>query len=149
MKTTLIILAVIAVLAVAGIAWARYKGYCTGDMVQNITAHLTNRLDLDEPQRARLDALADTFRRARDDWQAGRQQTGAQIVDLLGAPTLDRDRALGLIDERRQIFDDHKQDLVQAIGDFTDSLNADQRQRLVEMVTWLANRRWGPGGWRH
>lgn len=149
MKTALIILAVVAVLAVAGLAWARHKGYCKGDMVTFVAARLTNKLDLDEAQRGKLDALADTVRKLRGDWRKGREQVGAEVAGLLESPALDRARALTLVDTRREVFDDHKQDLVQAIGDFTDSLSSDQRRRLADMVTRLASHRCGPPGWAH
>lgn len=149
MKTALIILTVVAVVIVAGLAWARHKGYCKGDMVSFVAARLTSKLDLDEAQRGKLDALADTVRQLRGSWRKDREQVGAEVAGLLETPALDRDRALTLVDSRREVFDDHKQDLVQAAGDFTDSLSGDQRRKLADMISRLASRRCGPPGWAH
>jgi Spy/CpxP family protein refolding chaperone len=145
MKTTLIILGIVALVGVAGFAWAKSQGYCgEGGHTQFMADRLEGKLDLDEGQRAQLDDLTRLIRELRGNWVEQRTQVRDEVVALISAPTLDRDQAEALLERGRQAMLEHRREVVDAFADFSDSLEPDQRARLAEMVEQRMLHRWGP-----
>lgn len=68
----------------------------------------------------------------RDSWQQQRRHTHAALGTLLEGNRLDRQRATTLLEEKCQAAQTHGSALVDAFGDFFDSLEPWQRQRLQE-----------------
>ncbi|MCB1876816.1 MAG: periplasmic heavy metal sensor [Chromatiales bacterium] len=146
LKTFLIVLALIGVVGAAGAAWAKHNGYCSGgDRMQHIADRITRKLDLNEQQQAKLKALVDTAREMRGERQAGKAQMRERVDSLLAASALDREQVLALIGERQQVFAANKERLVNAFADFSDSLNAEQRGELAQMIGKRLDGRWGHG----
>ncbi len=150
MKILLIISALIAVLAIAGLAWAGHRGICGhGDLVEHVAKRISHRLDLNVEQTKELQDFAEQIRGQRDDWAARRSQTRQEIDGLLVAPTLDRERLMALIDERHQDLNTRVRDLAEGFADFSDSLEPEQRTRLAELIGERMTRPWGPPRWVH
>ena len=150
LKTTLIIIAILGVFAVAGLAWAKHKGYCTGgDYLQRASERISGKLDLNDEQNAKLQGLTEALRSLREDWMARRTGLNAEIGNLLATPTLDRDAAMDLLQERHQAMTGHKQGIIAAFADFSDSLQPEQRARLAELIADRMQHRWGQPRWAH
>jgi Spy/CpxP family protein refolding chaperone len=150
LKILLIAAAVLGVVAIVGIAWANHKGYCsTGDYVEHVAQRVTRKLDLDEEQAAKLRGFGDRLRGLRSDWTERKTQMRQEIERLLGEPSLDRERATALLDERRLAMAERRHELVDAFADFTDSLHPEQRARLAELIAERMERRWGHPRWAH
>ena len=77
--------------------------------------------------------------------QAGKAQMRERVDSLLAASALDREQVLALIGERQQVFAANKERLVNAFADFSDSLNAEQRGELAQMIGKRLDGRWGHG----
>lgn len=149
LKILLITLAIVAIIA-TGITWAKHNGYCRGgDFMQHITERVSRKLDLNDEQRLKLDAFAETLRELRGNWTERRGQMGVEVEGLLAAPLLDRDRVMALLEERHQALSNRKGEVVDAFADFSDSLRPEQRTRLAELIARRMERRWGPPGWSH
>ncbi len=150
LKTVLITLGVLGVIAVAGMAWAKHNGYCTAESrMQHITQRVGHKLDLKDDQLERLEVFAETLRGLRNESQEQRATMQDHVAELLSAPALDRDRAVGLIDERYQPMGDSKRALVDAFADFSDSLTPEQRSRLAGLIGDRLIHRWGHPRWAH
>ncbi len=150
LKTILITLLFLGVIAAAGAAWAKHKGYCSADgRLQHITQRVGSKLDLNEEQLGRLEVFAGTLQGMRNERQDHRVAMKNDVTELLSAPALDRDRAMALIDERYQSMGDSKQSVVDAFADFSDSLEPEQRARLAEMIGDRMMHRWGHPRWAH
>lgn len=147
LKILLITLAIVAI-TVAGITWARHNGYCRGgDSMQHITERVSRKLDLNDEQKLKLEAFAETLQKLRSDWSERRTQMSAEVEDILAGPSLDRDRVIALLDERHQAVNERKGEVVDAFATFSDSLQPEQRTRLAELIAARMERRWGPPGW--
>jgi Spy/CpxP family protein refolding chaperone len=149
-KTILITVAVVGVIAVAGVAWAKHSGYCRGyDRMSHITERISRKLDLNDEQRDRLLGFAKGLRGLREHGRELRSGMREEVVDLLAAPQLDRERAAELVDRRIQAMVESKQRLIDAFADFSDSLEPEQRTRLVELMGERLDRGWGHASWAH
>jgi Spy/CpxP family protein refolding chaperone len=150
LKILLITLTVLGIIAIAGFAWAKHQGYCSGgDFMQRVTDRVSRKLDLNEDQTAKLQGLAEKLRALRGDRTEGRTQLRDDIEGLLAAPTLDRNRALTLLDQRHRSMAERKGELVGAFADFSDSLQPEQRTRLAELLTKRLGHHWGAPRWAH
>ena len=148
LKTTLIVLLVLGVIAAAGAGWARHNGYCSAEnRMQHISERIGRRLDLNDDQQRQLEVLVGTLRELRSEQREHRYAVKEGAAELLSAPSLDRDRAIALIDERLQRMDAGKHTLVDAFADFSDSLAPEQRSRLAALIEdrWMG--RWGRHHW--
>jgi len=57
-------------------------------------------------------------------------------------PTLKRDRVMALLAERHQAVLPHEGEVIDALGDFTDSRRPHQRSRLAELIAHRLQYRW-------
>lgn len=150
LKTILIALLFLGAVAAAGAAWAKHKGYCSADSrIHHITERVGRKLDLNEDQLGRLDVFAETLKGMRNEHQDHRTAMKDRITELLSAPSLDRDRAVALIDERYQTTGDRKRAMVNAFADFSDSLAPEQRAQLAGLIGDRMMHRWGHPSWAH
>ena len=150
LKTTLIVLIVLGVIAAGGVAWAKHNGYCSAESrMQHISERIGHKLDLNDDQQGRLESFVGTLRELRGEQQDRRRGMKQDVTELLSAPELDRERAIALIDERFQSIDDRKRTLVDAFADFSDSLAPEQRARLAELIEQRRMGRWGRHHWAY
>lgn len=150
LKTILISLAVFGVLLGVGAAWAKHRGYCNhSDRVQFITQRLTHKLDLTDEQQSGLSALADKFSELRDDAVDRKNSIRDSVIGLLSAPSLDRELAADLLEEGFKSMAERKRELIDAVAEFTDSLQPDQRAQLTELIGDRLAYHWGHHRWAH
>jgi len=144
LKFLLTTLAVVGVVAFAGIAWAKHNGYCSdGNRLQHVTERISRKLDLTEAQKAKLQSFAETLHSLRGEGTELRAQLRDALDNLLAAPLLDRDRVTQLLEERHQAMEALKGELVDTFADFSDSLQPEQRTRLAELIAKRMEHRWG------
>lgn len=93
---------------------------------------VTRELDLDQAQRDRLVSLKDELLQVHASVREERKDVHDEILELLSQPQLDRARVLSMINERADAVREHAPQLVDAAGDFYDSLTAEQRKELRE-----------------
>jgi len=150
LKTILLSLAALSVAVGVGVAWAKHRGECTeGGPFGTITDRVASKLELSEPQRAKLDDFAQALRELRSGWRDRRSALREEIDGLLAAPALDRARAYQLVDERQQAFEERSHQLVDRFADFTDTLRPEQRTQLAELIGERMDRRWRHFGRDH
>jgi len=94
----------------------------------------TSKLDLDETQVAKLNVLKDAMLSARKDFQRNRESGREAITAMLAKPTLDRDQAMGLVNQHTAAVNAQAPQVIAALGDFYDSLNPEQQNTLREFV---------------
>jgi Spy/CpxP family protein refolding chaperone len=137
-------------MAVIGVAWAMYSGNCSAEgHIGHVTERIGRKLELNDNQQGHLQAFAQNLLSLRSERQNYRLAMKDGITELLSAPSLDRERAVALIDERYQAIDENKRTLVEAFADFSDSLAPEQRSRLAGLIGDRLMHRWGPPGWAH
>ncbi|MCU7811854.1 MAG: periplasmic heavy metal sensor [Candidatus Thiodiazotropha sp. (ex Notomyrtea botanica)] len=142
-KTTLIIVAILALLLISGVAIARYKGFCNGPegRISWVTERLGKKLDLDETQRTQLTQLKDQTLDIMQEMRDERESTAETTIALLDSPTLDREQARQLVAEKQTQLASAADQLIDVFADFSDNLRDDQRSKLQEMIQHHRDRR--------
>ena len=100
------------------------------ERAEHLVEYVSDDLDLDETQIASLNALKAKLLDLRKAMQQGQADSRDALLEIVSQPTLDRDRAVALIQGRLQTLQDQTPQIVAAIGDFYDGLNAEQQQEL-------------------
>lgn len=88
---------------------------------------VTRKLDLDAAQKQKLDVLADKLVAQRAAMIGHTADPRAELEALVAGPTFDRARALSLLDEKTRVLQTATPEVVNALADFYDSLNAAQQ----------------------
>ena len=96
---------------------------------------ITEELELNEAQQRKLSQVRDVMLDARKHIHDTRKDARESILELLSQPELDRQQVLALINERSEAVRGRAPQVVDAIGDFYDSLDARQRDELREHVS--------------
>ncbi|HBE93256.1 MAG TPA: hypothetical protein DDW55_12325 [Gammaproteobacteria bacterium] len=99
-------------------------------MVQKITKEL----NLNETQESRLVDVKDVFLDARKTMRGNRVQHSADVIAMLNQPTFDRDMANAIVSQYIETVNSRAPVIIDAIGNFYDSLDDAQRAELREFV---------------
>lgn len=131
-----------------GPGWHRGAGPMTEADVQQMRTRIVERagtkLNLDAAQKAKLDTLADALQAQRAALAAGPGGTmRGELKGLIAGERFDRSGAQALLDRKTGAVRDKAPAVLQAFGDFYDSLKPEQQQQLREMLD--RGRRWGRG----
>ncbi len=104
------------------------------ERAEHLVEYVSNDLDLNETQTTSLNALKSELLDLRKAMKQGQADNRDALLEILSQPALDRDRAVNLIQGRLQTLQDQTPQIVAAIGNFYDGLNAEQQQELREKV---------------
>ena len=99
-------------------------------MVQKVT----NELELDQTQQARLAAVKNEFLDMRKSMRSDREQTRTDVLAMLKQPTLDRGKANAIVGQYIEKVNSRSPVIIDAIGDFYDSLDDAQRAELTAVL---------------
>lgn len=123
-------------LLVAGVAACNHGMHCgsaeeRGEwMVQKVS----DELELDQMQHARLEAVKDEFLSMRQSIRSDREQTRTDVLAMLQQPKLDRDRANAIVSQYIETINSRSPLIIDAVANFYDSLNDEQRAELTEFI---------------
>jgi len=130
-----------AVLLAAGSSGAVYAfsrhgdwGMSAAEKVEFVSARVTRNLQLDDAQQQRFSAMAELVATTLQQLRPMGEQHLGEISELLQQPSFNQARALELIQQKTQLVNDRAPSLIAALADFLDSLNAQQKQQLEEML---------------
>lgn len=136
--STRIIAAVMLVVGSTGIVYAVSKhgdwGMTPEEKVDFVSDRVTKKLELTDVQRSKFVALAESIADTLREVKPGREQRMADIAGLLDQPVFDQARALQLVQQKTQLVNDRAPGLIASLGEFVDSLNAEQKQQLQEFL---------------
>ena len=76
----------------------------------------------------------------RKEMHADRQSTHDEILAMLDQPQLDRQKVLSLVEQKTGSINQYAPQVVNALGEFYDSLSAEQREELREHVAKMDER---------
>ena len=97
-----------------------------------VAAYIADELELDAVQTQALDVLKDQMLSAHHIIKA--KSIREEATALLNAETFDRAQALELINAKTASVNEQAPDLVNAVGDFLDSLNSEQKNEMLEIM---------------
>ncbi|WP_455220986.1 Spy/CpxP family protein refolding chaperone [Kaarinaea lacus] len=98
---------------------------------------VTDELELNEAQKNKLELVHQEILKARKEMQADRQTMRTELLTILEQPHLDRQRVLRIVEEKTTAINQHAPQVVNALGDFYDSLSDEQRQEIREHIAEL------------
>ncbi|MES2972667.1 MAG: Spy/CpxP family protein refolding chaperone [Pseudomonadota bacterium] len=105
-----------------------------------IVDRVSSKLDLDAAQKVKLNVLADKLQAQRTAIR-GTTDPRAEVQALVVGDKFDRTKAQALVSGKTQAVQAGSPEVIAALGDFYDSLNAAQQQKVRDFM----QRR---GGWR-
>ena len=107
------------------------------DMAQHqaaMLAHIGKTLNLDANQAAKLQVLANTLHAGHAALTGGAVNPHERMKALIAGNTFDRAGAQQLVNEKVQQIQTNSPALINAAGDFFDSLNATQQQQVRDFA---------------
>ena len=111
-----------------------------GKMVERVSG----KLDLNAEQKQRLTVLAEKLHAQRLALMGDKPNPRADIQALVAGERFDRARAQTLVAEKTAALTSQSPEVIAAMGDFYDSLNPAQQQKVREFMN--RGRRWGRHG---
>jgi len=104
---------------------------------------ISNKLDLDAAQRAKLAVLADELIAQRAALRAGADPK-TEMQALVAGPQFDRARGQALLDQKLGSVKDNGPKVIAAMADFYDSLKPEQQAKARDFMAH-ARQHWGGG----
>lgn len=96
---------------------------------------VNDELKLDEAQKQRLTALAQSVREQRRALVGTMTDPRAELQALVAGSQFDRARALAIVEEKTSVLRSKSPEVIAATADFFDSLNPEQQQKLRDHLT--------------
>lgn len=130
-KRTIIYISGIALLTTSIVACNRGTPEERGE---RIVEKVTEELELTATQQAKLSEVKNEFLETRKTMRSNREQTKTDIQEMLKQPTLDRNKANSIVNQHIETIHSRSPVIIDAIGDFYDSLDDEQRVELREFI---------------
>ena len=112
------------------------------EMRGKIVERVSGKLDLNDAQKRKLNALADQLQAQRMALVGSMPDPRARVQALVAGDKFDRAQAQALLQEKTQAVQAHSPDVLNALADFYDSLDAGQQQKVRELMQrrkgWMA-----------
>ena len=125
--------------SLAGCAHHRHSGTMSeadiGQLRDRFIDKASRELTLDEAQKAKLGRLADAIKAQRAALMADGANPRSALQALVTGPQFDRAKAQALIDGKTGAVRDKAPAVVNAMGDFYDSLQPAQQQKLRDFMS--------------
>ncbi|MCB2018802.1 MAG: Spy/CpxP family protein refolding chaperone [Hydrogenophaga sp.] len=109
-----------------------------------VVDRISGKLDLNAEQKLKLEALADQMIASRKAFR-GDTDPRADIQSLVAGDKFDRSKAQQLLDQKLQAAQGNGPQMLNAFGDFYDSLNAEQQKQVRERLEKRRHGWWGRG----
>lgn len=150
MKTpTKIIAAVVVALAIGTTGYAVAGKHMRADHAEHAdyaVGFIAKKLNLDTTQEQALDALKDQMLVAKETMHGDMETSKADARSLIESETFDKAKALDLVTSKTSTVNAVAPELVAALGNFLDTLDAEQKAEILEFMDSHKGKR---GGWRH
>lgn len=101
-----------------------------GKVVQRVS----NKLDLNEAQKQKLNLLADKLEAQRTAFMGKSVDPRAEMQAIVVGDKLDRARAQTLLEAKTRAVQTSSPEVINALADFYDSLNLDQQQQVRNLM---------------
>lgn len=103
------------------------------DVRNTVVEKVGRHLDLNPAQKAKLGVLADEIVASRQAFKGGTDPR-TDVAALITSERFDRSKAQQLLDQKTQVVQGNGPKLLSAFGDFYDSLDPGQQQRVRERL---------------
>ena len=143
-----------ASLLVGGLAACSHGRYEHGPMTEErmtemrtkLIERASSQLKLNEAQKQKLNLLADALQTQRKAMMGPSTPPRAEMQALVAGDKFDRARAQALLDEKTRAVQTGGPAVIAALGDFFDSLDAEQQKQVRELMQQRHRGWWGHPG---
>lgn len=115
-----------------------HRGPMSAEKLAEVRGRMVDRvskkLDLNEAQKAKLITLADQLEAQRTAFVGKTTDPRAEVQAIVSGVKFDRARAQTLMEEKTRAIQAHSPEVINALADFYDSLNADQQQQVRDFT---------------
>ncbi|CAN7457810.1 Spy/CpxP family protein refolding chaperone [Acidovorax sp. Leaf78] len=112
------------------------------EMRGKVVERVSSKLDLTDAQKLKLNVLADKLEAQRTAFVGKTSDPRAEVQAIMAGDKFDRTRAQALMDEKTRAVQANSPEVITALADFYDSLNADQQQKVRDLMQrrkgWMA-----------
>lgn len=133
---------VIAVVGI-GVAGAGYKHYQGHHNPDRVVERISDRLDLTDDQRQKLETVKDAFLQSKKDMRHEREDVINQVIEEIRKPEIDQARVMELIEKRKSRVDSIARQVLGPVIEFHKSLDEAQREKVINRLESI--RDWGHG----
>lgn len=123
---------------------ANWSDESVAEVRAKVVSKISKKLELNAAQQQKLDGLADEIVAQRSAFRGQGNDAKVDIPALIQGDKFDRVRAQALLDQKTQAIQTNAPKVLAALGDFYDSLNAEQQNE----VRSLQEHRHGWFSWR-
>ncbi len=95
---------------------------------------VSSQLNLNEDQKKKLSVLSDRMQEQRTAMAGRSGDPRSEFKSVISGTTLDRAKAQAMVDERAASVRSKSPELITAAGDFYDSLNPEQQQKVRDFM---------------
>jgi len=139
MKTsTKIIIATVTTFGIASGVFAfgahKFKNMSMHDKAEMINERVSSRLDLNETQETKLETLTDRMATLVQEAKNKSGNHKAMISSFINDQPLDQAAILEKINSKTSVINQHAPEMVGLLANFVDSLNAEQKEEIKEMM---------------
>ena len=117
-----------------GHRWQSMSEQDAAAMKARVIDKVSQKLELDDAQKARLGVLADKMREQRNAIVGNTTDPRAELQALVAGTSFDRSRASALIESKLGAVQSKAPEVMNALADFYDSLRPDQQAKVREMM---------------
>ena len=133
-RHTKIALGTLGAIAVLGALASHHFGAGPERRSEHLVHYVERKIDLDTEQSQALQELRTLIIELRRDAGTGRDTQLAAALDLMVAPTLDRQGAMDLVASRTALLEEHADEVIAALANFMDRLTPSQKQQMRELI---------------
>lgn len=146
-RSTKIITAIALTFGIAGgaIAYGKHTWGNPETRAKHMVSYVSEELNLDAQQNQKLEAFKDQLLETGQRVRSEMKPMHGDISKLIAAETFDQTKALELLNSKTTMMNENAPEVLAAMGDFLDSLNAEQKAEIVEFIQHKRGRH----GWKH
>ncbi len=143
-----IITTVVLTFGVVGgaIAYGKVKFGDSGARADYMVSYVSEELELNESQDQALNDLKDQFLSTRNQMKGEMTPAREEIRALISAESFDQVKALEILSNKTTAVNANAPDVMVALGNFLDSLNAEQKAEILEFMDYKGKGRFGHRG---
>ena len=134
-KRTIIVITA-GTLLIGGVAACKHKMHSATPEERGewVVEKVSKKLELNETQKIKLVNLKDELLAVRKTMRSDRDEKRAEVLAMLQQPTLDREKANTMVQQKINVASTQAPVVIDAMADFYDSLDDAQRAELVEHI---------------
>lgn len=134
-KRTIVIITA-GTLLIAGVAACKHKMHSASaeERGEWVVDKVSKELELNDSQRIKLVEVKDQFIAVRKSMRSDREEARKEVLAMLKQPTMDREKVNALVNQKIAIVSEKSPSIIDAIGNFYDSLDDSQRAELSEFI---------------